>query len=77
VSAADDPIKDDRCSPAKIVDRLNKEVDLALASPKFVTRLTDLGGIPFANSPVEFGKFVVGFTEKWAKMIRTANIKAD
>jgi hypothetical protein len=41
-------------------------VNLTLADPKFVARLTDLGGVPFANLPAQFGKFTVEFTEKWA-----------
>jgi tripartite-type tricarboxylate transporter receptor subunit TctC len=40
-------------------------------------RLADLGSEPFANSPAEFGKFIVEYTEKWAKVIRAAGIKAE
>jgi tripartite-type tricarboxylate transporter receptor subunit TctC len=64
-------------TPAEVVDKLNKEINLILADPKFVARLTDLGGVPFASSPVEFAKFVAEFTAKWAKVIHTANIKMD
>jgi hypothetical protein len=52
-------------------------VNLTLVDPKFVARLTDLGGVPFANLPAQFGKFTVEFTEKWAKVIRAANIKVE
>jgi tripartite-type tricarboxylate transporter receptor subunit TctC len=47
------------------------------AIPGFKARLADLGGEPFASSPDEFGKFVVEYTEKWGKVIRAANIKAE
>ncbi len=64
-------------TPGEIIDKLNKEINLTLTDPKFSARLTDLGGVPFASSPVEFGKFVVEFTEKWAKVIHAAKIKLD
>jgi hypothetical protein len=51
-------------------------VNLTLADPKFVARLTDLGGVPFANLPAQFGKFAVEFTES-GQMIRAANIKVE
>jgi tripartite-type tricarboxylate transporter receptor subunit TctC len=60
-----------------IIDRLNKEVNAALADPQFIARLSDLGGAPFASSPAELGKFIVQYTEKWAKIIRAADIKAE
>jgi tripartite-type tricarboxylate transporter receptor subunit TctC len=56
-------------TPPAIVDKLNKEVNAALADPKFIARLADLGYEPFASSPAEFGKFIVEFTDKWAKVI--------
>ena len=64
-------------TPGAIVDKLNKEVNAALADPKFTARLADLGGIPFASSPAEFAKFVVEYTEKWANVIRAAGIKGE
>jgi tripartite-type tricarboxylate transporter receptor subunit TctC len=64
-------------TPVQIIDKLNKEVNAALADPKFTARLTDLGGVPFASSPEEFGRFIVEFTEKWARVIRAAEIKAE
>ena len=64
-------------TPAAIVDKLNKEVNAALADPKFTARLIDLGGEPFPSSPAEFGKFIVEFTDKWAKVIRAANIQVE
>jgi tripartite-type tricarboxylate transporter receptor subunit TctC len=64
-------------TPAAIVDKLNKEVNAALADPKFTARLVDLGGVPFASSPAEFGKFIAEYTEKWSKVIRAAGITVE
>ena len=64
-------------TPPEIVAILNKEVNAALADPTFKARLVDLGADSFASSPAMFGKFIVEYTEKWAKVIRAANIKAE
>jgi tripartite-type tricarboxylate transporter receptor subunit TctC len=64
-------------TPAAIVKLLNEQVNAALADPKFTARLSDLGGTPFATSPSEFAEFIVEYTEKWRKVIRTAGIKAE
>jgi tripartite-type tricarboxylate transporter receptor subunit TctC len=64
-------------TPVEIIDKLNKEINAALADPAFRARLIDLGASPFATSPAEFSQFTVEFTEKWAKIIRAANIKAE
>jgi tripartite-type tricarboxylate transporter receptor subunit TctC len=64
-------------TPAEIIDKLNKEINASLADPKIKARLADLGGIATAGSPVDFGKLIAEETEKWAKVIRAANIKAD
>jgi tripartite-type tricarboxylate transporter receptor subunit TctC len=66
-----------KATPAEIVEKLNKEINAALADPKIKARLADLGGAPLVGSPVEFGKFIADETEKWAKVIRAAGIKAD
>jgi tripartite-type tricarboxylate transporter receptor subunit TctC len=66
-----------RNTPAEIVDKLNGEINAALADPTMKTRLADLGGIALAGSADEFGKLIVVETEKWAKVIRTGNIKAQ
>jgi tripartite-type tricarboxylate transporter receptor subunit TctC len=58
-----------------IVDRLNKEANAGLADPKLKARLADLGGILIAGSPADFAKVIADDTEKWGKVIRTANIK--
>jgi len=64
-------------TPIEIVERLNKEVNAALSDPKVKTRLTELGGTPLALSPTEYGALVADETEKWGKVIRAANIKAE
>jgi tripartite-type tricarboxylate transporter receptor subunit TctC len=64
-------------TPPEIVDRLNKEINAALADPKFKARLTGLDLIVHADSPAEFGKLIADETEKWAKVIRTANVKVE
>jgi tripartite-type tricarboxylate transporter receptor subunit TctC len=64
-------------TPAEIVDKLNKEVNAGLVDPKLKARLADLGGIVLAGSPVDFGKFIADETEKWAKVIKFAGVKAD
>jgi tripartite-type tricarboxylate transporter receptor subunit TctC len=63
--------------PAEIVERLNKEVNAALADPTIKTWLADLGGTMLPGSPTDFGKLIVDETEKWAKVIRAANIKPE
>jgi tripartite-type tricarboxylate transporter receptor subunit TctC len=64
-------------TPAEIVDKLNKEINAALADPKIKDRLTDLGGLILGGSPANFGKLIADETEKWGQVIRTANIKPD
>jgi tripartite-type tricarboxylate transporter receptor subunit TctC len=64
-------------TPAEIVAKLNTEVNAALADPKIKARLADLGGDVLALSPAGFGKFIADETEKWTKVIRPLNIKAD
>jgi tripartite-type tricarboxylate transporter receptor subunit TctC len=66
-----------KATPAEIVEKLNKEINAALADPKIKARLADLGGAPLVGSPVEFGKFIADETEKWAKVIKFAGIKAE
>ena len=64
-------------TPAEIVDKLNKEINAALADPKMKARLADLGATVLPGSPSEFGKLIVDETEKWAKVIEFAGIKAQ
>jgi tripartite-type tricarboxylate transporter receptor subunit TctC len=64
-------------TPVEIVDKLNKEINAALADPKMKARLADLGGTPLLGSPADFGKLIADETEKWGKVVRAANIKAQ
>jgi tripartite-type tricarboxylate transporter receptor subunit TctC len=64
-------------TPPEIIDKLNKEVNAALADPKIKVRLMDLGGTVLAGSPTDFGRLIANETEKWAKVIRAVNIKAE
>src|SRR5262245_57376321 len=66
-----------KATPAEIVNKLNTEVNAALDDPKMKARLADLGGTPLPGSPVQFGKLIAEETEKWGKVIRAANIKAE
>jgi tripartite-type tricarboxylate transporter receptor subunit TctC len=66
-----------RNTPAEIIDKLNKEINAALADPTFRTRLADLGNTVLSGSPGDFGKLIADETEKWAKVIKFANIKPD
>mgnify|MGYP001297517206 CR=1 FL=1 len=64
-------------TPAEIVERLNKEINAGLADPQFKARLVDLGSMVLPGSPADFGKFIANETEKWAKVVKFANIKAE
>jgi tripartite-type tricarboxylate transporter receptor subunit TctC len=59
------------------IDKLNKEINAALANPKIKARLADLGGAVLALSPADFVKLITEDTEKWGKVIRAANIKLE
>jgi tripartite-type tricarboxylate transporter receptor subunit TctC len=64
-------------TPTEIVDKLNREINAALADPKLKARLADLGGTVLALSPADFGKLIAEETEKWGKVIRAAGIRAE
>jgi tripartite-type tricarboxylate transporter receptor subunit TctC len=66
-----------RNTSAEIVDRLNREINAGLADPKIKARLVDLGGTALVGFPADFGKLIAEETEKWGKVIRAANIKAE
>jgi tripartite-type tricarboxylate transporter receptor subunit TctC len=66
-----------RNTPTEIVDKLNNEINAALADPNMKARLADLGGTVLAGSPPDFGKLIADETEKWGNVIRALNIKAD
>ena len=64
-------------TPTEIVEKLNKEINAGLASPLMKARFADQGGAGLPGSPTDFGKLIAEETEKWGKVIRAANIKAD
>ena len=66
-----------RGTPADIVDKLNEEINAALADPQMKARLAELGGTVLAGTPADFEKLIADETEKWARVIRAANIKPD
>jgi tripartite-type tricarboxylate transporter receptor subunit TctC len=66
-----------KATPPEIVEKLNQEINAAFADPKMKERLADLGCLVSAGSPSDFERFIAGETEKWAKVIRTAGLKAE
>jgi tripartite-type tricarboxylate transporter receptor subunit TctC len=64
-------------TPAEIVDKLNKEINAALADPKMKARLAELGATVLPGSPADFGKLLADETEKWAKVVKFAGIKPE
>ena len=64
-------------TPAEIVDKLNNEINAALADPKMKAQLAEFGGVPMPMTPADFGRLIADETEKWAKVIKFAGIKAD
>jgi len=66
-----------RNTPVEIIDKLNKEIDAGVADPKMKARLADLDGTALTGSPSDFGKLIAEETEKWGKVVKFANIKAD
>jgi len=66
-----------KATPSPVVDRLNKEINAALADPQFKTRLIDLGGAPMPLSIAEFSNFIATETDKWAKVVKFSGAKAE
>ena len=66
-----------RGTPQNIIEKLNREINTALSDPKVRGRIIGLGNVPMPLSPMEFGKLLADDTEKWGKIIRTANIKPE
>jgi tripartite-type tricarboxylate transporter receptor subunit TctC len=64
-------------TPTEIVDKLNREVNVALADPRMKARLADLGGTVLAGSSADFANLIAEETEKWGKVIRVAKIKLE
>jgi len=66
-----------KATPTAIIDLLNKELNAGLANPKIKARIEELGGTVVGGTPAEFGKIISDATEKWAKVIKFAGIKAE
>jgi tripartite-type tricarboxylate transporter receptor subunit TctC len=66
-----------RNTPAEIVDKLNREINVGLTDPKMKARIAELGATVIPRSPGEFGRFVSDEIEKWGKVVKFAGIKPD
>jgi len=66
-----------RNTPTEIIDKLNREINAALADPEFKARLAHLDGTALGGSPADFGKLIADETGKWGKVIKLANVKPD
>jgi tripartite-type tricarboxylate transporter receptor subunit TctC len=64
-------------TPAEVIDKLNREINAVAVDPLIKARLASLGVDPVLMTSAEFGKFIADQTEKWGKVIRAANLKAD
>jgi tripartite-type tricarboxylate transporter receptor subunit TctC len=64
-------------TPADIVEKLNLEINAVLTDPVMKARMADSGHAAFTSSPADFGKFIAGEIEKWAKVVKFADIKPD
>ena len=64
-------------TPVEIIEKLNNEINTALADPKMKAQFADLGVTPLAGSPADFGKLIAAETDKWGNVIRAANIKPE
>jgi tripartite-type tricarboxylate transporter receptor subunit TctC len=62
-------------TPVEIINKLNVEINAALADPKMKSRFAELGGTPLPGSAADFGRLIADETEKWAKVIKFAGIK--
>jgi len=66
-----------RNTPAEVIDRLNREINAALADAKLQARLAEVGGTPVGGAPGDFGKHIATETEKWAKVVKVMGIKPE
>jgi tripartite-type tricarboxylate transporter receptor subunit TctC len=64
-------------TPPEVIDKLNKEINAGLADPKLRARFAELGSPALPGSPTDLGKLIADDTEKWAKVVKFAGIKAD
>jgi tripartite-type tricarboxylate transporter receptor subunit TctC len=64
-------------TPADIIERLNGVINAGLADPQLAARLGELGAVPLPFTPAEFGAYMAKEAEKWAKVVRAANIRTE
>jgi tripartite-type tricarboxylate transporter receptor subunit TctC len=64
-------------TPPEIIEKLNKEINAALADPKIKARLAELGGMLIPGTPADFGKLVADETDKWAKVIKAGGVTLE
>ena len=62
-------------TPTAVIDKLNAAIGAAVADPKVKARFAELGDVPTPMTPAEFGKFIASETEKWAKVVKFADLK--
>jgi tripartite-type tricarboxylate transporter receptor subunit TctC len=66
-----------RNTPVEIIEKLNADINAGLADPKLKARFAELGATVSGGSPADFGRFIAGETEKWAKVVKFAGIKPN
>jgi tripartite-type tricarboxylate transporter receptor subunit TctC len=66
-----------RGTPPEVVDKLNREINAALADPRISARILELGSTPLVLTPDAFGAFIASETEKWARAVRLSGATAD
>jgi len=66
-----------RHTPAEVIEKLNKEVNVSIADPKFQTRLANMGGTALGGSPADFAKLISDEVKKWSRVILAANMKRE
>jgi tripartite-type tricarboxylate transporter receptor subunit TctC len=66
-----------KSTPAEIIDKLNREINAALADPKARARIAELGGEVFVGPPAAYGRVLADEAEKWGRVVRAANIKVE
>jgi tripartite-type tricarboxylate transporter receptor subunit TctC len=66
-----------KSTPAEIVEKLNKEINAAIADPGMKAKLAAIGGAPMPGSPADFGRLIADETEKWGKVVRTGGLKPE
>ena len=64
-------------APTEIVDKLNGEINAALADPKMKAQIVELAGTVLPGSPTDFGKLIADETEKWAKVVKFSGAKPE